>query len=310
MESGGAGCEFAGTSTALPTVSVIVPFRTHGERLGACLRALAEQSYPADRYSVVVVANGHRVEAERFADLPTKFYVEHEAKPGAYAARNRGVECAAGDVLAFTDADCVPAADWLEKGVRRLIGTPNCGLVGGRIDLFFADPNRPSAVEVYESFVSFRQQDYVERWHFAATANVFTHRHVFKAVGCFNDRLPSLGDREWGARVFRAGYRLVYADDATVRHPARRSFAELHERTARVAGGFFELLRSARRPAFDVYRDLCLGLAPTRLVRHRAASPAAARRARLRALCVFGFVVAVRGFELLRLSFGGRPRWS
>jgi glycosyltransferase involved in cell wall biosynthesis len=54
-----------------------------------------------------------------------------EARPGSYAARNTGIELARGDILAFTDADCLPAADWIEHGLAALQRVENCGL-GGR----------------------------------------------------------------------------------------------------------------------------------------------------------------------------------
>ena len=291
-----------------PTVSVIVPFRTHGERLGGCLRALSEQTYPRERYRIIVVDNGCDGHVMQRADLDAHVRVVKEPVPGSYAARNRGVVCSDGEILAFTDADCVPAADWLEKGVDALLAAPNAGLVGGRIEVSVADPHRPTAVEIFESMTSFRQRDYIERWQFAATANLFTYRSIFDDVGPFCSQLPSLGDREWGARVSRAGYRLVYAHDASVMHPARRSLRELMQRSARMAGGYFELARSGRLPRRELYGDAALALLPMRVMRETGS--ATGRVHKLRAVAVFAIVVAVRSLELLRLSSGGDPRWQ
>jgi cellulose synthase/poly-beta-1,6-N-acetylglucosamine synthase-like glycosyltransferase len=296
----------AAASSQPPTVSVIVPFLTHADRLHACVRALCAQTYPKDRYTIVLVNNGRELREERFSDAAANVYVIREDKPGSYAARNCGLESSSGEVLAFTDADCIPAPDWIEQGVASLMASPNRGLVGGRIEVVFADPRRPSAVEIFESLSSFRQQDYVERWQFAATANLFAHRHVFDAVGRFDDRLLSLADREWGARVSRAGFSLAYAHAASVQHPARRSLAELARRSARTTGGFVELVR-VRRSARDVWQDVRFGLTPGWLLARGASAPLG-RRARLRALAVMGFVMAVRGIELCRLSSGARPK--
>ena len=70
--------------------------------------------------------------------------------------------------------------------------------------------------------------------------------------------------------------------------------------------GFFELVRSVRRPLGDVYRDVYLGLVPNWLSSDDAGS--VRRRALMGAVCVFGFVVLVRCVELLRLCLGGRTR--
>src|SRR6185503_20329850 len=119
-----------------------------------------------------------------------------EEAAGAYTARNRGVTAARGEVLAFTDADCIPGRRWLEHGVRALTRVPRCGLVAGRIEVFARDPRHPRASELYEAAAAFRQQDYVQRWRFGATANLITRREVFESVGAFDGRLRSLGDRE------------------------------------------------------------------------------------------------------------------
>jgi glycosyltransferase involved in cell wall biosynthesis len=291
--------------THLPTVSVVVPVLTHREQLEPCIRALEAQTYPRERYNVLVVDNGGILPGDFAARWPSVSVVR-EDKPGSYAARNRGIVVSRGEVVCFTDADCVPTPVWIEKGVARLLATANCGIVGGRIEVAFADPERPNAVEMFEHLASFRQREYVERWQFAATANLFTSRRVFAAVGGFDERLHSLGDREWGARVARAGYGLVYADEAAVRHPARRSLRALGRRSARVAGGFFELVRSVRRPVGDLYRDVYLGLVPSWLSGSVVLS--VRRRVLAGVVGVFGFVVLVRCLELLRLSLGGRTR--
>ncbi|MEQ8961723.1 MAG: glycosyltransferase family A protein, partial [Coleofasciculus sp. C2-GNP5-27] len=61
----------------------------------------------------------------------------YESTPGSYAARNKGISLAKGEVIAFTDADCIPDAKWLESGLHRLLTIPDCGLVAGRVELFF-----------------------------------------------------------------------------------------------------------------------------------------------------------------------------
>ena len=104
--------------------------------------------------------------------------------PGSYAARNRGIEVAEGEVLAFTDADCVPAADWIEAGVAALRSQPNCGLAAGAIEVVMGNPQHP--VELFESVMALSQQKFVAQDHYGATANVFTWATVFEQVGRFN----------------------------------------------------------------------------------------------------------------------------
>ncbi|HSM84194.1 MAG TPA: glycosyltransferase family 2 protein [Nodosilinea sp.] len=223
-------------------VSVIIPVFNDGERLRLCLAALAQQSYEPSSFEVIVIDNGsddlERVQAVVAPYANVTLAVE--PTPGSYAARNRGLALAKGAAIAFTDADCIPAADWLERGIARLEQEPNCGQVVGKVNLFFADPQHPTAVELYESLTAFPQERLLREFHGGATANVFTWRRVIDQVGPFNTRLKSNGDIEWGRRVFEAGYGQVYAADVQVGHPARRSLAELRKRTVRLAGGVFD----------------------------------------------------------------------
>jgi glycosyltransferase involved in cell wall biosynthesis len=299
------------TAASLPFVSVIVPVFEDEAALRRCLRALAAQSYPAARFEVVVVDNGGNPRIGRAVRRFRRLRLVREPSAGAYAARNRGAAEARGDVLAFTDADCIPDRRWLERAVAALARAPRCGLVAGRIDVFARDPRRPRPSELYETAAAFRQKDYVERWRFGATANLVTRRAVFDRVGCFDGRLRSLGDREWGARVSRAGYDLVYADDAVVRHPARASLSALWRRTARTAGGFFDLVRATGHPARTAWRDGWVGLVPARHLFGDAPRPEAAAwgwRERATVAAIGLSVVVVRVAELARRAAGGEAR--
>lgn len=188
-------------SEQLPFVSVIIPHYNDPKRLALCLEALAKQSYPVERFEVIVVDNAS---TEDISDViqkhPTVRFASEKQK-GSYAARNLGLKIAKGDVLAFTDSDCIPAVDWLEKGVECLASDPQIGLVAGAIQIFFENPTRPTPAELYEALVAFPQQDNVELRRFGATANVLTRRNVFEKVGPFRNDVQSGGDFEWGQRV-------------------------------------------------------------------------------------------------------------
>jgi glycosyltransferase involved in cell wall biosynthesis len=224
-----------------PFVSVIVPVKNDAERIKLCLGALLEQTYPRDRYEIIVIDNGSTdATLSVIRQYPVIVLVE-DTIPSSYAARNTGLASTQGQVIAFTDSDCIPFPDWLEKGVAHLQRSSNCGLLAGSVEVFFRDSTRLSAVEIYESVTAFPQRKFVEKYKFGATANVFTYRNVFDKVGLFNTSLQSGGDREWGQRVHEAGYAVVYADDVVVKHPARHSFNELYMKLVRVSKGLHHL---------------------------------------------------------------------
>jgi glycosyltransferase involved in cell wall biosynthesis len=224
-----------------PFVSVIIPVFNDSERLKLCLEALGEQTYPEEQYEIIVVDNGSSERIEKAIRPFKQVLVVHEKRPGSYAARNKGISVARGEILAFTDSDCIPAKNWIEMGVKQLLSKPECGLVGGRIEIFFEDPHNPNAVELYDSINYLQQRKYIEEYHFGATANLFAFKEVFNEVGYFNDLLKSGGDMEWGQRVFSFGYSLLYSDDSYVAHPARKSLVELHQKLRRISKGHYQM---------------------------------------------------------------------
>jgi glycosyltransferase involved in cell wall biosynthesis len=290
---------------SVPLVTVVVPVWGEAPGLGACLDALGRQSWPPDRLEVLVVDNGAPpgAAASAAAGRPGVRLLGEEGE-GSYAARNRGIAEARGEVIAFTDSDCTAAPDWVERGVARLKATPSLGLVGGRIRLTFGDPGRPTSVELYESVASFRQESYVLRGRFAATANAFTTRAVLDRVGVFDARMKSLGDVDWGVRVQEAGFGLAYAEEVRVDHPARRTLAEFRARSARMAGGFRDLGRTGRWPLGRRMRYAATGLPPLGTVLLGPGLGGPVRR--LRVLGVGAVVVLVRVLTLARLLAGGR----
>lgn len=223
-------------------VSVIIPVYNDPERLETCLDALERQSYPTDAYEVIAVDNNSDESIEGIVDMFPHAVSAFEANQGSYAARNRGIQVAHGGILAFTDADCIPASDWIETGVRRLEGEDSgVGIVGGEIEMTFQDPDAPKPAEILDAMTGFDQKAVCTKRNFSATANLFTFRHVIEDVGNFDDRLKSAGDKEFGHRVVRNGYRIAYEPEAIVRHPARDSPRALFKKRVRLAKGQYDL---------------------------------------------------------------------
>ncbi|MBZ0300603.1 MAG: glycosyltransferase [Anaerolineae bacterium] len=225
-------------------ISVIIPVRNEPAHLKNVLAALEAQTYPPDAYEVIVVDNASDIPLKDVAACFGHARLVYEARRGSYAARNRGIEVAQGDYLAFTDADCIPYPDWLEQGVRVLHQGEACGLVGGPIEMFAENPLAPTTAELFELLFAFQVKLYLEKRHYAPTANLFTTRATFEQVGLFDGSLQSNGDTEWGQRVHAHGCPQVYADTVVVRHPARQTVEELLKKHRRIIIGQNQRLES------------------------------------------------------------------
>ncbi len=301
-----------------PFVSVIIPVYNDAPRLKICLSALEKQTYPSSRYEVIVVDNGSDAyeQVESLADKFPSTRATQELTPGSYAARNRGIAEASGEILAFTDADCIPSPEWLETGVKYFLDYPDCGTIGGRIDMFFQDPDNITPAELYDKVIfGFPHEEMIRSYGGMITANIFARKAVVDDVGGFLAHLKSFGDQEWGMRVKASGYQQIYADDAWVAHPVRNSLDDMFRRKARCVGGVYDLYISqetslwvrSKRTIKIVLEDLFIH--SSRLTKKVLSDPRIGDfPTRLQVLWILIRMQLLGAYEPLRRSLGGDPQ--
>jgi glycosyltransferase involved in cell wall biosynthesis len=290
------------------SVSVVIPVFNDCASLNRCLESLQNQTYPEELDEVIVVNNENNRGIEGLISRFERTVLTNEAVPTPGAARNKGISLAKGVILAFTDADCVPAADWIEKGVKNLVSTAGCGLVAGRVHIFYKNPSRPTMVELFDREFGFDQKRYLHEMRFAATANAFAIREIVEKIGKFDPLLKSAEDQELSYLILLPGYKHVYADDTIVFHPARRSFRSLYMKTVRIIGGLHDLKKkrgnSFMRGIFENKKPETL----IRLQRIVCGKSINNFRDRIKLFVVFLFVEAVSFYERARLFLGMKSR--
>ena len=162
-------------------------------RLAFLLEALERQTLDRARYEVVV----ERDHAERPA--------------GPAVLRNRGVGVAEAPLLAFTDDDCRPASDWLERLVERAAHADGDFILQGRTE--------PDPDERQRLYGLARSQSIVGPSPWFEACNILYPRELFERLGGFDERFDGGGeDADLGLRAVAAGARPVYVDDARVWH--------------------------------------------------------------------------------------------
>ncbi|MFD1891927.1 glycosyltransferase [Ottowia beijingensis] len=290
-------------SEHVPQISVIIPVFNDLKGLTRCLQRLADQQPDTSAFEVIVVDNGSTPPIEVAAALPFPVKLVRHETPGSYAARNAGVRASSADGLAFTDADCLPAPDWLRAGHAALLAGNGGRIVGGEV--LFTPESKPTAVAMYQQLMGFGQDSNVKEKGFTATANLFCTRAQFDATGPFEERLLSGGDREWCWRATKQGFAVCYTPEAVVMTPARSSLRSAMKQARRVVAG----RRSLRQ----------LGLAhagTAALAKQRSAWQAVGWILsnqdigffdRLRVLFVAVLIRVVAMLESLRLMLGGKP---
>lgn len=218
-------------------LTVIIPFFRDGARLEGALDALVAQrgaaAFPVEIIAVDNDPEGGYAPPARFAD-DVRFAAC--AKPGSYAARNVGVGLAQGRVIAFTDADCLPAPGFLQAVHDFYSDARNDdALAAGNVTVVARAPGSETLAEAYDCLFGLPQESYVQRGY-AVTANLSVPADVFRKVGLFDEAHFSGGDAELCRRAVGRGYRLIYNGAAEVFHPARRTLSELATKMDRVIG--------------------------------------------------------------------------
>ncbi|WP_242916738.1 glycosyltransferase [Pontibacter liquoris] len=217
-------------------VSIIMPTYHDWKRLTLCIEALDRQTYPKDSYEVIIVNNDPQDQAPAYFYLPANFTLVHEGKPGSYAARNKGISLAKGNIYGFTDSDCIPQPTWIENAVKRF-EKGNVDRIAGKIDFIFQNEAQKTLVELYESVYEFDQKRAVKVHQASVTANLFVRKELFDVVGLFDASKMSGDDFGWNRRANACNFNIEYGDDVIIKHPARSTLKEFNEKKRREFGG-------------------------------------------------------------------------
>lgn len=223
-------------------ISVLIPHYRDRDRLLILLKSLQSQSLPKKYWEVIVINN----DSTMLLDLPEEIIVEfhltilEEFKPGSYAARNKGIATSRSDVIAFTDSDCLPDSNWLQKAyeIFEMDERKEIGILTGPVPLFFKDPHHLSPAELYEKYTGgFTTEAYAKEGK-AITANWFSYKSVIEEFGRFNAELKSNGDSELSGKISQK-YKILFSPELIVLHPARYHTSELINKYKRLLGGTY-----------------------------------------------------------------------
>jgi glycosyltransferase involved in cell wall biosynthesis len=114
----------------MPRLFVIVPIYNRKYSLEHCFETLLAQEYPTHQYEIIAFDNNWTDGSDAVARRYTQITLLRESKQGSYAARNCGLRNANGEIVAFTDSDCLASPNWLSK-IDEAMQDPHAQIVVG-----------------------------------------------------------------------------------------------------------------------------------------------------------------------------------
>lgn len=223
--------------------SVVIPTYNRPERLSNCLTAIAQLNFPRDRFEVIVVDDGSKTSMETivvpFRDL-LQMTLIRQINAGPAAARNAGATQAQGTFLVFTDDDCLPAADWLNRLESCFAESPDC-LIGGRSLNALPDNLYSTASQILIDYLYSYFNQSGQRSSFFASNNIALPAAQFQALGGFDTAFPlaAAEDREFCDRWLHHGYPMRYVPEVQIYHAHHLTLASFWRQHLNYGRGAF-----------------------------------------------------------------------
>lgn len=222
-------------SSSLPDVSVIVCTYNRCQSLADTLNALAQQSFDAARWELLVVNNNskdatHEVVRSFQREYPNlACHYLFQPEQGLSHARNLGISQARGRLILFTDDDVLPEENWIEQ-FAHTVGEFDCDACGGYVAPIWEKKPPQWLTERFHGFLAIRMDEKGPHQLAAEDdppfgANMGFKREVFERLGLFDTGLGRKGNvlaggEEWDLfrRVIHAGGKVVYTPKMRVHH--------------------------------------------------------------------------------------------
>lgn len=199
------------------TITVVIPAFNEEKYLARCLQALQKQTYPKNKFDVLVVDNNS---TDATAAIAKKFAatIVTEKKQGHVFSLNTGLKKATGDILAVTDADSIPSRDWLTTMANIFTDPRVVGVTGA----LTTDAKNKTVKKLFKNV-----HNSFQILHFSLNRptfygpNMAIRKEAFKKLKSVDTRYRIGGDAEIGMRLRKYG-KVKYSKRLTVMTSARR----------------------------------------------------------------------------------------
>ena len=223
------------TSSAAPVhVSAVMCTRNRADKIATAVESVLASDYPSFDLTIIDQSTNDdtRVALQPLLDADPRLVYVHSDEPGLSRAYNNGIRRTTGDVLVFTDDDCLAPPDWMRLIVAAFDAEPDGDLLYGQVIAAGETPDdvRLTPAIPVEAPQRLSRQD---GFHvFGMGANFAARRRLFTKAGYFDEILGG-GGPLWSSQDFDLTYRTYVAGGVTllrpevvIRHDGRREAAD------------------------------------------------------------------------------------
>lgn len=221
----------------LPKVSIIIPAYNEEKFLPNCLESIEKLDYPDEKIEVIVIDNGSTDATREIAERHGAILLENSTM-NVSGLRNLGVQEAAGEILAFVDADCSVSVGWLKAAMKYFDDQS--------ISAWGAPANIPcNATWVQSTWYIIRKNNHIiHDTDWLESMNLFTRRQLFLEVDGFDRNLVTCEDVDLCYRLKHFGRIVSDANIQIIHHGEADTLANFFRKEAwRGMGNFNGFLR-------------------------------------------------------------------
>ena len=202
-------------------VSIVIPTYNREDSLKKALKSLFNQTYPKDKYEIIVCDDKSTDGTEKMvkelmkvSSSELKYFKVKSKSKGPGPARNVGIENARGKIIGFIDDDCIIVSpDWIENAIPFFDDKTICGVQGCVL------PLPPHSIK-NRLFWMKHYNEITEPNDWYATCNIFYRKEALVEIGGFDPRFSKafLEDADLGLRIKDMGYKIIFSKKPLVYH--------------------------------------------------------------------------------------------
>ena len=216
---------------AFPSVSIIVPVKNSARTVRDLMDSLMSLDYDRDKLEIIVVDGRSSDGTRKIVSEYPVLLVDEEGR-GLNAARNTGIKLAAGQIIAYTDGDCVVPPEWA-KSIAKNFRDPSVSFVGGLVkgydqENFLSTYMDETFFQAKPKFRWRREETELLLLNFPAGCNMAFRRSALEKINYFDERIEyGFDDLDPVEKLGIRGFKIILDPEVSVYHQHRTRLREM-----------------------------------------------------------------------------------